>query len=195
MLHDERKQLASPSPAATTGCATTLIGIITDSGRAGQDMPRVRSAITPEAHSRIADDLTGHRRALFQHAETGPLLATPAASCQLGFVCQSSGSFVGFSGSLVDLVGSFVVSRVRSQAQRAACCAIRYISIANESLYATFLGFRCVICNERADSLRYTRHRSGSVALYATNRVAASPKHKRCLSLTIGRRRRGGVNG
>ena len=111
----------------------------------------------------------------------GRFHGVPATTRALGFVRSQSGSFALLVGSLVEFPGSFVVRQVRSQARSGVFCAIRYISIANESLYATIPGFRCIWRNTFGLPLRYTRHVSGSVALYATSRPSQQPKHKRSL--------------
>ena len=138
----------------------------------GAAVRRVRLAIgdgrhrgSPRGWSRSVDPIALERR-------------LTATSCQLGFPSREPGSFVGFSGSFVDSVGSFVVSRVRSQVSGADFCAIRYITIAYELIYATFLGFRCTIRNGSTVLLHYTQHRSGSVALYATLSAASVGDHK-----------------
>ncbi len=117
----------------------------------------------------------------------------PATSCQLGFRSREPGSFVGFSGSLVDLVGSFVAPRCRRGFVCPDFCAIRYITIAYESLYATFLGFRwqkgskidsAFLTAYRLQHASSKRHQSALSKPLRINRPSAASTHPNLLTMS-----------
>ena len=138
----------------------------------GAAVRRVRSAIRDGRHrgTALAEG--------YGHDPIARKRRRSATSCQLGLPSREPGSFVGILGSLVNSAGSFVALW---RARGFVCpdfCAIRYITITYESIYATFLGFRCTIRNGSTVLLHYTHQLSGSVAPYATLSAASVGDHK-----------------